>query len=256
MKVASIQMSVVEGDKTATIDKAVENIHRCEGFDLVILPEIWNVGFMSFDRYITEAEDSNGQTLTRLREAAQKIGVYLHSGSFVEKKNGNYYNSSYLISPDGDILANYLKIHLFGYQSDETQLLTPGRDIVVADMPWGPSGLSTCYDLRFPELFRRMTDRGAIFFLVTSAWPMARLAAWRLFNQARAHENLAYLISCNCAGVNGGTQLAGHSMVVDPWGKIVAEGGDGEDIVVAEIDPELPGQVRSEFPALADRTLS
>ena len=135
MKVASIQMSVVEGDKTATIDKAVENIHRCEGIDLVILPEIWNVGFMSFDRYVSEAEDRNGPTMTRLREAAQKIGVYLHSGSFVEKTNGNYYNSSYLISPDGDVLANYLKIHLFGYNSQETRLLTPGDTIVVADTP-------------------------------------------------------------------------------------------------------------------------
>ena len=89
MKVASIQMSVIEGDKTATIDKAVENIHRCEGIDLVIQPEIWNVGFMSFDRYVSEAEDRNGPTLTRLREAAKKIGVYLHTGSFVEKINGN-----------------------------------------------------------------------------------------------------------------------------------------------------------------------
>jgi predicted amidohydrolase len=84
---------------------------------------------------------------------------------------------------------------------------------------------------------------------------MARLEAWRLFNQARAHENLAYLVSCNCAGVNGGTRLAGHSMVVDPWGKIVAEGGAGGELVVAEIDPELPGRVRAEFPALADRKL-
>ena len=86
MKVASIQMSVVEGDKTATIDKAVENIHRCEGNNLVILPEIWNIGFMSFDRYLSEAEDSTGQTLIRLRGAAKEIGVFLHTGSFVEKR--------------------------------------------------------------------------------------------------------------------------------------------------------------------------
>ena len=123
MKVASIQMSVVEGDKAATIDKAIENIHRCEGSDLAILPEIWNIGFMSFDRYLSEAEDSAGQTLKRLRTAAKEVGVYLHTGSFVEEKKGKYYNSSYLISPDGNVLANYLKVHLFGYNSKETQLL-------------------------------------------------------------------------------------------------------------------------------------
>ena len=106
MKVASIQMSVVEGHKTATIDKAIDNIRRCEWNNLVILPEIWNIGFMSFDRYLAEAEDSKGRTLIRLGEAAKEIGAYLHTGSFVEKKNGKYYNSSYLISPDGNVLAN------------------------------------------------------------------------------------------------------------------------------------------------------
>ena len=150
MKVASIQMSVIEGNKPATIDKAVENIHRCDGIDLVILPEIWNIGFMSFDRYISEAEDSDGQTLIRLREAAKNIGVYLHTGSFVEEKNGKYYNSSYLISPGGDVLGHYLKIHLFGYNSKETQLLSPGTSIVTVDTSLGTMGLATCYDLRFP----------------------------------------------------------------------------------------------------------
>ena len=124
MKFASIQMAVVEDDKTATIDKAIENIHRCEGFDLIILPEIWNIGFMSFDRYTAEAENRKGQMLIRLREAAKQIGCHLHTGSFVEEKNGKYYNSSYLIAPDGNILANYLKIHLFGYNSKEAQLLS------------------------------------------------------------------------------------------------------------------------------------
>jgi predicted amidohydrolase len=174
-------------------------------------------------------------------------------GSLVEKEGDRLYNTSVLIGPDGEITACYRKIHLFGYQSDETRLLTPGSDVTVAELPWGICGLSTCYDLRFPELFRRMTDRGVTVFLVTSAWPMARLAAWRLFNRARAHENLAFLISCNCAGINAGRQYAGHSMIVDPWGLVAAEGGDGEDIVTSEIDPGLAAEARAEFPALADR---
>ncbi len=254
MKFASIQMSVVEGDKTATIDKAIKNIHRCEGADLIILPEIWNIGFMSFDRYIPEAETSDGQTLTRLRESAKKIGVYLHSGSFVEEKNGKYYNSSYLISPEGKILANYLKIHLFGYNSRETQLLTPGDTIVAAETPLGKIGLATCYDLRFPELFRKMVAQGVEIFLVCSAWPYPRLEHWLMLNRVRALENQCFLMSSNSVGLNQGIQLVGHSMIIDPWGTIQASAGDNEIIIKSEVDLDNLKAARQQFPALADRT--
>ena len=253
MNVASIQMSVVEGDKTATIDQAVENIQRCEGIDLVILPEIWNVGFMSFDRYVSEAEDRNGQTLARLREAARKIGVYLHTGSFVEKKNGNYYNSSYLISPDGDVLANYLKVHLFGYNSKETQILTAGDTVVVVETPIGKIGLATCYDLRFPELFRNMVEQGAEIFLICSAWPYPRLEHWLMLNRVRALENQCFLMSSNSVGLNQGIQFVGHSMITDPWGTILASAGDKEVIIKSEIDLADLATAREQFPALADR---
>jgi predicted amidohydrolase len=253
MKVASIQMAVVEGDKRATIDKAVENIHRCDGSDLVILSEIWNVGFMSFDRYVSEAEDCNGQTLTRLREAAQKISVYLHTGSFVEKKNGNYYNSSYLISPDGDVLANYLKIHLFGYNSKETQILTAGDAVVVVETPIGKIGLATCYDLRFPELFRNMVERGSEIFLICSAWPYPRLEHWLMLNRVRALENQCFLMSSNSVGFNQGIQFVGHSMITDPWGTILAGAGDKEAIIKSEINLADLHTARQQFPALADR---
>ncbi|MFH1935584.1 MAG: carbon-nitrogen family hydrolase [Pseudomonadota bacterium] len=253
MKFASIQMSVVEGDKTATIDKAIENIHRCEGADLIILPEIWNIGFMSFDRYIPEAEDGQGQTLTRLREAAKQIGCYLHTGSFVEEKNGKYYNSSYLISPDGNILGNYLKIHLFGYNSKETQFLTPGDSIVVADTPLGKIALATCYDLRFPELFRRMVEQGAEIFLVCSAWPYPRLEHWLMLNRVRALENQCFLVSSNSVGFNQGIQFVGHSMITDPWGTIQASAGDNEVIIQSEINLAELETARQQFPAWADR---
>ena len=253
MKVASIQMSVVEGDKTATIDKAIDNIHRCEGNDLVILPEIWNIGFMSFDRYLAEAEDIKGQTLIRLCEAAKEIGAYLHSGSFVEKKKGKYYNSSYLISPDGNVLANYLKVHLFGYNSRETQLLSPGDSIVTVDTPLGNIGLATCYDLRFPELFRRMVEQGSEIFLVCSAWPYPRLEHWLMLNRVRALENQCFLVSANSVGLNQGIQFVGHSMITDPWGTILAGAGDKEVIIKSEIDLADLEAARQQFPALADR---
>ena len=164
-------------------------------------------------------------------------------------------NTSIFIDSQGEIAACYRKIHLFGYQSDETQILTPGQDIVVTDTPWGACGFSTCYDLRFPELFRRMVDQGAKFFLIASAWPHVRLEAWKLFNRARAHENLAFLISCNAAGSNDGKQYAGNSMIVDPLGQIAAQGGEQEELVSTEIDPGLVDTVRQDFSALDDRVL-
>jgi predicted amidohydrolase len=253
MRIASIQLAVVENDKTAAIDKAVNLIRRCKGADLVILPEIWTIGFLSFGHYIPEAEDRNGPTLTAMRDAAREIGAHLHAGSFVEKDGDRCFNSSYLISPDGDILANYRKIHLFGYKSKETEILTPGESITAVETPLGNIGMATCFDLRFPELFRGMVDRGAEIFLICSAWPYPRLEHWLMLNRVRAMENQCFLISANCTGLNRGVQFVGHSMVADPWGTVLAGGGDKEIIIQTEIDLADLRAARQEFPGLASR---
>ncbi len=253
MKVATIQLSVVENDKDATLKKASIAIKQCSDADLIILPEIWNIGFMSFDRYVSEAEDVNGPTMTMLKTLAQQIGAFLHTGSFVEKENDQYFNTSFLLSPDGEILAKYRKLHLFGYNSEESQLLTSGEAPVVVKTPFGSIGMATCFDLRFPELFRAMVDMGAQIFLVSSAWPYPRIEPWIMFNRVRALENQSFLISANSAGINRGIQFAGHSMVVDPWGTVVAGAGDEEGIVQTQIDPQKVQQAREAFPALAGR---
>jgi len=253
MKVASIQLSVVENNKNATLDKAVEGIHKARGADLIVLPELWNIGFMSFDRYVPEAEDRNGPTLTALRNAARELKVHIHTGSFVEKEGGKHFNSSYLLSPQGEILVNYRKIHLFGFNSKETQLLNNGHQVVVADTPLGKIGLATCYDLRFPELFRRMVEQGAELFLVSSAWPYPRLEHWIMLNRVRALENQCFLVSSNSVGMNRGSQFVGHSMMVNPWGILLASGGDEEVVLKADIDLNEVKSARARFPALADR---
>ncbi len=253
MQVASIQMAVVEGDKHATLDRAVTRIRQVGDADLILLPELWNIGFMSFERYLSEAEDRTGPTLTALRQVARELKVHLHTGSFVENDGGRYYNSSYLVAPDGEIIANYRKIHLFGYNSRETQILTPGARVVVAETPLGRIGMATCYDLRFPELFRHMAGRGAEIVLVCSAWPYPRLEHWIILNRARALENQCFLISANSVGLNMGIQFVGHSMMVDPWGVIVAGGGDEEVTLRSQIDLERVHDARRRFPALADR---
>jgi len=253
MKIASIQMSVKENDKKATIDKAIEKILQCRGADLVILPEIWNIGFMSFDRYVPEAETVEGPTLSAVREAAKKIQAHVHAGSFVEKDGDHCYNTSCLISPNGEILARYRKTHLFGYNSRETEILTPGDSVTVVKTPLGTIGMATCFDLRFPELFRAMVDKGAEIFLICSAWPYPRLEHWLMLNQVRAMENQCFLISANSSGMNQGVQFVGHSMVADPWGICLAGSGDQEAIVSTKIDLANLHAARKSFPGLASR---
>ena len=253
MHVASIQMAVTEDNKRAALEKAVDLIRKCKGADLILLPEIWNIGFMSFDEYYPQAEEPGGETLSVMQSLARECRAFLHTGSFVEKRDEGYFNSSYLLSPQGDILANYHKIHLFGFNSRETQLLSPGEQLAVVQTSLGTFGLATCFDLRFPELFRKMVDLGTEIFLVCSAWPYPRLEHWLIFNRARAIENQCYLISANSVGPNKGATLAGHSLVVDPWGTIVAGGGDDEVIIKTEIDIEQVHDARKRFPGLSGR---
>ena len=252
-KVSSIQLEITDRSKEENVKHALVTLDGVPDSDLILLPEIWPTGYFSFDRYQAESEPVDGPTVEIFRKKADERKCHILMGSFVENDDGHIYNTALLLDLEGNTAARYRKIHLFGYQSDERKILSAGRDVVVVDTPWGPSGFSTCYDLRFPELFRLMVDRGAKFFLIPSAWPMARLDAWRLFNRARAHENLAYLISCNCAGNNAGTQYAGHSMILDPLGQVIAEGGEKEEVVTAEIDPGLVDSVRSEFSFLDNR---
>ena len=255
MLVTCIQLAMSDQPKEKNVEHALSLIDHAPPSDLILLPEIWPCGFFSFDRYQRDSEAINGPIVTQFKSAARKRKCHIFMGSMVENDNGHLYNTSILLNPSGEIKARYRKIHLFGYQSEEATLLKPGTDVVVAETPWGKSGLSTCYDLRFPELYRLMVDKGAAFFLVASAWPHVRLAAWKLFNRCRAHENLAFLISCNCAGANRGKKYAGNSMIVDPLGQVVAEGSEEEDYVTAEIDPGQVNAIRQEFPALQDRRL-
>lgn len=254
MKVTSLQLPVIEGDKQAALESACQSILEAKGSDLIVLPELWNIGFMDFSSYISLAEKTNGATLSMLKELAQKVSAYIHSGSIVEEDGGKYYNSSFLIGPNGSVLAKYRKIHLFGYGSQERTILTAGRRVRVLQTEIGTFGLATCFDLRFPELFRNMVTMGAEVYLVSSAWPMQRLEHWRLFNKVRALENQCYLISANSCGVSCGCTFAGNSMVVHPDGHILAEAGKGKEMLQCEIDLKDVAQVRYDFPSLASRT--
>ena len=253
LKIASIQMNVGDESKTQRLSHVETLLDLVKDSDLVILPEIWNTGYFSFDLYDKESEPIDGETTQRMSAKAKELSFFLHMGSFIEKNNDKLYNTSLLIDPNGKQIACYRKIHLFGYGSKESQILTRGEEAVVVETDLGKIGMSTCYDLRFPELFRAMLSKGAELFLVTSGWPYPRLEHWIMFNRIRAIENSAFLVSSNCVGINRGIRFCGHSMMVDPWGVIVTSGGDEECLLKAEIDIEKVSTIRREFPAVSDR---
>ena len=218
----------------------------------VVLPELWHVGAFDIEAAREHAQVIDGPLITDLGALAKQHAIWLHGGSFCEEADGSYFNTSVLFSPEGDLRATYRKIHFFGFEGGETTLMSAGSELVVVDTPLGPTGLATCYDLRFPELFRALTEGGATAFVVTSGWPTPRIEHWDVLTQARAIENQAWLIACNEVGDQPGTTLGGHSCVIDPKGAVVARGGGDEEIIYVEIDPETPKAWRSQFPVLRD----
>lgn len=225
------------------------------GSDLVVLPELWAPGYFAFEEYRARAEPLDGPTVAAGRRWARELGAHLALGSILERSAEGVHNTAVVVDPSGEVVHTYRKVHVFGYRSREAELLTAGTTAGTFPAPWGTVGATTCYDLRFPELYRQLVDGGATTIVVPAAWPAARLRHWRLFTTTRAVEQQVMLVACNAVGVQGDTALAGHSRVVDPWGQVLVEADDAEGVVTCRVDPGVVDTVRSEFPALADRRL-
>jgi len=256
VRVALLQLAVdLAEPKAERVRRAAEMVRRAEA-DLVLLPELWPHGGFAYGRWADEAEPLDGPTVTALQAAASDLGATVHMGSLIERRpDGRLSNTSLLLDPAGEVAAVYRKIHGFGFAEGEAVLLTPGEEVVCAETPYGGLGLTICYDLRFPELFRALVDRGAELFAVPSAWPARRLEHWRLLSRARAVEDQAFVLACNTAGEHAGVEMAGHSLVVDPWGEVVAEAGEHEEVLMVDIDLALVARTRAGFPVLPDRRL-
>ena len=256
MNVAAVQLPAANAPEENR-DRAVERVRDAaeRGADLVVLPEMWPVGYFAFDAYDDAAEPVPGPTTDRLAALADELSIHLHSGSLVERDGDDLYNTSVLFDPDGELLGRYRKIHLFGYDSEEATRLTPGEEIRAVETDLGTLGLTTCYDLRFPALYRELVDANVEILLVTSAWPRERLDHWHLFTRTRAVENQSLLVAANLTGSVGGVDLGGESVVVDPWGVERANAGTDARTVLAEVTLDEVRETRESFPALADQRL-
>lgn len=254
-QVALVQIASPDGESQADRITRVEQLLRDHaGADLYVLPEIWSAGYFSFDQYAERAETLDGPTISMCRRVARDLGAAIHVGSIVERDgDGKLRNTTVLIDAEGRIAQVYRKIHVFGYQSLESELLTPGDTLSVVESPVGRLGSITCYDLRFPGLWQEMSVRGIEAVAIPAAWPAARREHWRLLTQARAVEHQVFVIAVNSCGVQHGVELGGYSRIVDPAGEVLAECGADEQVLTVEIDPRRVAAVRADFPVIADR---
>ncbi|MFE7181132.1 carbon-nitrogen family hydrolase [Streptomyces erythrochromogenes] len=257
MRASLIQIAVNEGESVSSRRARVADLVREQDeSDLVVLPELWTVGAFAYEQFETEAEPLDGPTYEVMAKAARDAGVWLHAGSVVERAgDGSLYNTALVLSPAGELAATYRKIHRFGFDQGEAVLMSAGDSLTTVELPEQTLGITTCYDLRFPELFRGLVDAGATTMVVAAGWPARRRSHWTLLSRARAVEDQSYVLACGLAGTHAGVEQAGHSLVVDPWGEVLAEAGPGEEVLTVDLDPAKVADTRAQFPALKDRRL-
>jgi len=246
----------------ANIDAAARMIGEAKsaGADYVQTPEMTNILAAKREQLFSVIVDEDADTsLTTLRELARKLGIYIHIGSLAIKVSPDKAaNRSFLISPKGDIAARYDKIHMFdvdlagGESYRESRSYRPGEQAVLSDLPWGRLGLTICYDLRFPALYRALAEAGATMLTIPSAFTQQTGEAhWHLLVRARAVENGCFVFAAAQAGKHeSGRETFGHSLIVDPWGRVLAEGGSEPGVVMAEIDLTEVAKARARIPSL------
>ena len=264
--VSCIQFTAVDGEKPATIKKALALVRQAgtRGSRLVVLPEVWTgLGYSDKSIYRSIAEPIPGPTTDLLAKEAKRYGMYIAGSLYEDAGGGNYYNSCPLIGPNGDIIGVYRKTHLFDAPNRndiqggirESDKVRAGTDLPVFQTEVGLIGLSVCSDLRFPEIYREMTLKGARLIVCASAFLSPRYDHWEFFLRARAAENQVWVVASGQYGTEPKSHIAfvGRSMVVDPWGTITATASDTETCVTTMIDPCFVDEVRRRYPLLEQR---
>ena len=262
LRAATVQLTSSD-DSARNVEAAERLVQRAAaaGARLVVLPEKWHY-IHAGERLLRGAEDLEGPSLSAARGWARRWGIALVAGSVVERAQDGErsYNTSVLIRPDGEVGAVYRKIHLFdvevgGTVYRESDAALPGDRPVLGEALGRRIGMSVCYDLRFPELYRAYADSGAELITVPSAFTAATgRDHWEPLLRARAIENQAFVLAANQVGVHAdGSRSYGRSMIVDPWGVVLAQAPDGETVAIADLDMEQLHRVRASLPALRHR---
>jgi omega-amidase len=253
------RLNIALGQMQIALGEPRKNYERVEqwtteaarrGAHIVVFPELWSTGY-ALERGHELAHGLNEGLFAEVGTlaATQKISIV---GSMLEKRGNDITNSAAFVSPGGRVLGVYRKIHLFRLMSED-RWLQAGASPLAMDLPWGRTALAICYDLRFPELFRRYSTEGAKLIIIPAEWPLVRVEHWRVLLQARAIENQCYIVAVNACGQTGDTVFGGHSMVVDPWGKIVVEAGETPALLNVDIEMDAVEDIRQRIPVFEDR---
>lgn len=261
-KIALCQLTVIQ-DKQKNLIRAREMIKdaAAQGAQLVVLPEMFNCPYLAHLFPLYAESYPGGETLLMLSEAARQEKVVLVGGSVPELSGGRVYNASFIFGPDGSLLGRHRKMHLFdvdlpgGVVVKESSTLGAGEAITVADTPLGPLGVAICYDVRFPELLRLMTLRGAKVILVPAAFNMTTGPAhWEMLFRMRAVDNQVFVAAASPARDTSAAYVAfGHSMLADPWGNVLVRADEKEQVLLGEIDLAEVDKIRARLPLLKHR---
>lgn len=253
IKVACLQLDVAFGDPAENkrrVQRELEQVYQHQP-DIVVLPELWTTGY-DLPRLEKIADEDGTDAKTFISELAQLYNVNIVAGSVAKKAENGITNTMYVANRNGDIVGEYSKLHLFRLM-DEHLYLQSGDETGFFTLDSTLCAGVICYDIRFPEWIRAHAVQGAEVLFVVAEWPLPRLHHWRTLLQARAIENQCYVIACNRAGTDPNNVFAGHSVIIDPWGNIVAEADEKPCSLIGDIDLAKVSEVRSQIPVFQDR---
>jgi predicted amidohydrolase len=250
VKAAAVQFTIVLGEIAPNLDHVRKELARLaqEGVELVVLPEMWATGFAY--KQLNELARQTGELVAELRELSARYGMVI-VGSLPEPHENKVYNTAYLLDR-GELKGSYRKIHLFSLMQED-RAFDAGEARLLVDTSVGRIGVFICYDLRFPELARRLAVEGAEILVVPGEWPKPRDEHWRTLLRARAIENQLFLVAANCCGVTGKLDFFGMSMIINPKGELLAEGGYAPETICANLDFAEMAAWRAQIPCFADR---
>jgi len=249
--VGCYQMNIMPGDVGGNLGKIERILPKVknEGCQLLVLPEMWSGGFAYFA--LKEMADRTPAVLEKLKEWAMEYRMVL-VGSLPEAEGDKIYNTSYVLDTNGAVSGKYRKIHLFSLTA-EHDYFARGQVSVISDTSLGRLGIEICYDLRFPELSRRLALDGAEILCFSALWPVTRIDHWSLLLRSRAIENQLFIIACNGCGIEGHTQYGGASVIISPTGRLLAEAHGGEETIIARLDSAEMMNFRQHIPCFSDR---
>ena len=248
---AQMDIALGEPERNAVAAQTLAAQAAGRGADLLLLPELWTTGYdlERIEQYTAPLDTGHFALMAGL---ARTHGLYVAGTALEANPADKPFNTAALYGPDGARIGAYRKVHLWA-PLGEVEHMTPGTALPVFDLPWGRVALAICYDLRFPELWRRYADAGAQLVLIPAEWPVRRVEHWRLLLRARAVENQYYVIGCNRAGTGADGEFGGHSAAIDPWACVMVEGGAEPGLFLVTLDLDEVACSRSLFPFLADR---